>query len=82
MIIKSNRMCNLNITEKNKIAMDGPSNQRSNNDAEKAPEAETFKAQTTAAASNQVNGGDLLGLGSDSGSVGSSKKFYRAAEKR
>ena len=53
--------------------------QREDTDAVKMPSTvETPKSQTTVASS----GCQLISLGSDNGSTGSTRKYYRAAGKR
>ena len=56
------------------------SNTQHKSDGAKIP-SETFKAQATTPTSGQVPGIEIQ-MGSDTSSIGSTRKFYRAAEKR
>ena len=51
------------------------------NDDAKVP-SEIFKPQSTTAILSQVSCGELMGFGSETGSTGSTRRYYRAAEKR
>ena len=70
---------------KSKTTMSDISNGHHNNDAPiKGTTSEASKQQSTNVTSSNgsTGGGEMAGIGSDTSSVGSTRKFYRSAEKR
>ena len=59
----------------------GDNDNQTKTDAAKVP-SEVVKAKASTPTSGQVPGGEFLAMGSDTSSIGSTRKFYRAAEKR
>ena len=56
-------------------------NTQTKSDGAKGP-SEVVKTKASTPTSGQVPGGEFLAMGSDTSSIGSTRKFYRAAEKR
>ena len=70
---------------KTKTTMSDISNGHHNNDTPiKGATSEASKHQSTNVTSSNgsTGGGEMAGIGSDTSSVGSTRKFYRSAEKR